>query len=572
MQSVSLRPITYIITAVGVLLFAACAASVALPPVDGASVRQQQTVDGLQITLDMPREPLTFQPQQLVVSLRDGRGQPVEGAAVSLDLAMPMLCASGGTPQATERSPGSYLAETSYEMSGAWNVTVAVEQPGSRRTAIFLVNVQEDSTTALLNPFASDVAAIDAGRQIYAGNCASCHGDSGRGDGPAAWGLQPPPADLTAHLAPGKHSDGEIFRWLRDGVSGSAMPAFGEVISEENRWRLISYLRTLPDAMPFEPAGPLPPLVFMQAGNLVRGDGVSPLPQPMPGAAALGSFQGPAFAPDGQRLAVIASRSTPVTETGRFSVPTLYLLRPDGSEPQPLWDAPDQELAEPAWTADGSAVLVTARSFTSTGDGGGFIGEPELVRVDVATGARTTLLANAQSPAFSPDGKGLAFVQHDDAGTTILMLAAADGSNPQPLVADPSFQTIEAPRFAPDGGLIVFSAAGGPQVDAEGRLMAAAEPTLLERALALLAPATAEAHGGNWEVWSVRPDGSELRRLTRLATHDPVAAFSPDGTQIAVASEEGIHLMNRDGSAPRRLYEVMALGGVTWMPTPQPTP
>jgi mono/diheme cytochrome c family protein len=545
---------------------------VALPPVDAATTRQQQTVDGLQIALDTPSELPTFRPQELVVSLRDMRGQPVAGAVVSLDLAMPMLCASGGTPQATETSPGSYLAETSYEMSGAWNVTITVEQVGSRRTAIFLVNVQEDQTTALINPFAADVAAIDAGRQIYAGNCASCHGDSGRGDGPAAAGLQPLPADLTSHLAPGKHSDGEIFRWLRDGVPGSAMPAFGAVISEENRWRLISYLRTLPDASSVELAGPLPPLVFMQAGNLVRGDGVSVVPQPVPGATALGSFRGPVFAPDGQRLAVVASRSTPVTETGRFSVPTLYLLRPDGSETQPLWDAPDQELAEPAWTADGSAVVVVARSFTATGDGGGFIGEPELLRVDVATGARTTLLANAQSPAFSPDGKGLAYVQEDDAGTSTLMLAASDGSNPQPLVADPSFQTIEAPRFAPDGGLIVFSAAGGPQVDADGRPVAAAEPTLVERALALLAPATAEAHGGNWEVWSIKPDGSDLRRLTRLATHDPVAAFSPDGTQIAVASEEGIHLMNRDGSTPRRLYEVMALGGVTWAPTPQPTP
>lgn len=134
------------------------------------------------------------------------------------------------------------------------------------------------------------------------------------------------------------------------------------------------------------------------------------------------------------------------------------------------------------------------------------------------------------------------------------------------LVADRRFQEIAAPRFSPDGALIVFAAAAGPPVDAEGWPVAAQEPSLLDRALALFEPPTASAHVGNWEIWSVRSDGSELRQLTRLATHDLSAVFSPDGAQLLVASELGIHLMGRDGGELQLLDATMAREGVAWLP------
>src|SRR3972149_3759262 len=73
-----------------------------------------------------------------------------------------------------------------------------------------------------------------------AARCATCHGDVGRGDGPAAAGLVPPPADLTAPALRGS-SPLESYRKINVGVAGTAMPAFSAQVGSDDRWALALY-------------------------------------------------------------------------------------------------------------------------------------------------------------------------------------------------------------------------------------------------------------------------------------------------------------------------------------------
>jgi putative copper export protein/mono/diheme cytochrome c family protein len=75
-------------------------------------------------------------------------------------------------------------------------------------------------------------AAIVHGEQLYQADCASCHGVSGQGDGPAAPNLPSRPPDLTTRGLL-EYSDGDLF-WL----AGHAV-----VTADEDRWDLIDYLR-----------------------------------------------------------------------------------------------------------------------------------------------------------------------------------------------------------------------------------------------------------------------------------------------------------------------------------------
>ena len=95
---------------------------------------------------------------------------------------------------------------------------------------------------ALRSPFAPDAASLAQGRAIYEQNCVSCHGPTGRGDGPLARNLRPRPADFRVHMAAG-HTDGELFNWVTNGVPETAMPAYGGQLSEADRWHVINYIR-----------------------------------------------------------------------------------------------------------------------------------------------------------------------------------------------------------------------------------------------------------------------------------------------------------------------------------------
>ncbi|HEX4849505.1 MAG TPA: c-type cytochrome [Puia sp.] len=92
------------------------------------------------------------------------------------------------------------------------------------------------------NPLAATTASLAEAKTLYSANCGPCHGDKGKGDGAAASGLNPRPADHTSDVVQ-KQSDGAIFWKLSEGRS--PMPGYKKIFSEQQRWELINYIRTL---------------------------------------------------------------------------------------------------------------------------------------------------------------------------------------------------------------------------------------------------------------------------------------------------------------------------------------
>ncbi len=94
--------------------------------------------------------------------------------------------------------------------------------------------------------------AIERGEEIYRQNCITCHGADGQGTGPMAQMLSHPPADLNNnfHASPG-NGDAYLFWRVSEGgmvepfkSQGSAMPAYKEILSEQERWEVLSYIHT----------------------------------------------------------------------------------------------------------------------------------------------------------------------------------------------------------------------------------------------------------------------------------------------------------------------------------------
>lgn len=95
------------------------------------------------------------------------------------------------------------------------------------------------------NPLSSDAKIIGEGRVLYAENCASCHGATGMGDGEVANSLNPSPA-LLAYMIQMPMAVDEYMLWsVSEGgkAFGTDMPAFKDVLTTDEIWKIITYMR-----------------------------------------------------------------------------------------------------------------------------------------------------------------------------------------------------------------------------------------------------------------------------------------------------------------------------------------
>ena len=87
-------------------------------------------------------------------------------------------------------------------------------------------------------PFHFTPETVKSGENIFQKNCKSCHGDPGKQN----WAkIMPPPGDPASAVFQ-KQTDGEMFYRVTTGKA--PMPQFGNILSEEERWQVISYIRS----------------------------------------------------------------------------------------------------------------------------------------------------------------------------------------------------------------------------------------------------------------------------------------------------------------------------------------
>lgn len=101
------------------------------------------------------------------------------------------------------------------------------------------------------NPFVLTPELLGEARSHFADHCAPCHGNDGRGKTEMGQNFYPKPPDMrqsgTQNL-----TDGEIYYIIHNGVRLTGMPAWGEAGKDDDSWKLVLFIRHLPQITPQE--------------------------------------------------------------------------------------------------------------------------------------------------------------------------------------------------------------------------------------------------------------------------------------------------------------------------------
>ncbi len=113
---------------------------------------------------------------------------------------------------------------------------------GARSNLAELPLSRDEAGERLRNPLPASPETLARGKRLYETYCGLCHGSAGAGDGPVGkkFGFQLP---ALGDPAIADRPDGYVYGTIRDG--GFLMPAQAEVMSPEERWAVVHYVRRL---------------------------------------------------------------------------------------------------------------------------------------------------------------------------------------------------------------------------------------------------------------------------------------------------------------------------------------
>ena len=304
-------------------------------------------------------------------------------------------------------------------------------------------------------------------------------------------------------------------------------------------------------------------------------------------AAALGLFAAPAALPAAARHAATNGPIAFDAKVGNLF--EVFTIDPDGASlRQVTHGRPEAGQYGLAWSPDGSSLL-----YQVPGKGYDVLDKANADGSDASSWSPpcTGQCLGDDFPAYNPAGTRVAFerafgpIKNDNAAVCAIFTANARGGDLVQLTQKQVPTTTEdhLAAWSPDGGKIAFrrlNTYAKPQglsaiwvMNANGSDQHSVTPIELDAEAAQWSPDgktivfssnASEAKGKDANVYSIRPNGTGLKQLTRYSggLQAIVKDISPDGTQILfhlrVANEYGpgrnqLYVMNADGTGARQL-------------------